>query len=84
MPDDRIDHGRERLTVPEAAALAGVSRQAVHAWFAQGHLTPINTGRGYRIDREEFRRFLAERRAAAAVGVKVATLRQWVAATARA
>ena len=77
MAHDRIDFGRAWVSVPEAAALAGVTRQAVHWWIAQGRLTAVPTDDGYRIDRAELSRFLAERRAARAIGVKLDTLRQW-------
>jgi len=77
MTDGRPGFGRGLISVSEAATRAGVSRQAVHQWFAQGRLAPIQTDDGYRIELDALSRFLTERRAAAAVGIKLDTLRQW-------
>jgi hypothetical protein len=54
-----------------------VSRQAIDQWLAQGRLQRLVTDDGYRIDGEELIRFLAVRRAAFTVGIKVDTLLQW-------
>jgi hypothetical protein len=77
MPDDRVDFGADWVSVPQVTALVGVSRQAVHQWLARGRLAAIPTDDGPRIARAELDRFLAARRAAADVGIKVETLRKW-------
>jgi excisionase family DNA binding protein len=74
--DKRIEHARW-LTVEEAARVAGVSRQAVYGWIGRGRLQPVPTDDGVRIDADDLSRLLAARRAAANVGVGVATVLRW-------
>jgi hypothetical protein len=66
-----------QLTVGEAARVAGVSRQAVHAWIGRRRLTAIPTDDGDRIDADDLFRLLAVRRAAAVAGVGMDTLLRW-------
>jgi len=67
------------IPVSEAAVVAGVTRQAVHAWIARGHLTAVQSAdsRDYWIDADDFAQFLATRQAAHTVGVRVETVRHW-------
>jgi excisionase family DNA binding protein len=77
MQEDRTPDDGGSVSVREAAALANVSSQAVHKWIAQGRVQSHQADDGYRIDIEELAQFLALRRAAASVGINVATLLQW-------
>jgi hypothetical protein len=67
------------LSVSEAAAMAGVTRQAVHAWIARGHLTVVPSAdlSGIWLEATTVARFLAARHAARTVGVRIETVRQW-------
>jgi excisionase family DNA binding protein len=78
MPNDRTDGSDELVSIPAVAEHAAVSRQAVYRWIAQGRLPAIRTDDGPRVDRAVLDRLLAERRAAAAVGIRPATVRRWV------
>jgi excisionase family DNA binding protein len=78
MPNDATNRLDELVNIPAAAKRAGVSRQAAYAWVAQGRLRAIPTGRGYRVAAADLDRFLAERRAAKAVGIRPATVRRWI------
>jgi transposase len=77
VQDNRVPTTGGRVSVKEAAALAGVSVQTVRNWLAQGRVQPLQTADGDQIDLEELARFLALRRAAAAAGITLDTLRQW-------
>ena len=69
------------LTAEEAARAAGVSRQTVYVWIGRGWLHPLPSDDGQvRIAGAELAGCLATRRTAAAVGVRVGTLRGWAAA----
>lgn len=65
------------LSVREAAAVAGVSRQSVHRWIAQGRVSAVAGDDGYRVDSAELTDFLVLRRAAYLAGVTVSTLETW-------
>jgi hypothetical protein len=67
------------IPVSEAANVAGVTRQAVHAWIARGHLTAVQCAdsKDYWIDADGVTQFLATRQAAHTVGVRIETIRQW-------
>ena len=53
-------------TTGDIARQAGISRQAVHLWVADGKLTPVlEVGRTRLFDAADVDRFLAERREAA-------------------
>jgi excisionase family DNA binding protein len=69
--------GRNWISVREAAARAEVSRQTIHNWIALGRIHLLATDDGYRINADEFEQFLAMRRAASRVGIKVDTLQHW-------
>lgn len=61
----RMTHDK-LLTTGDIAQLAGVSRQAVHLWAADGKLLPVLEVGGRRLFAEaDVDRFLAERREAA-------------------
>jgi excisionase family DNA binding protein len=77
MQDSRPTETNGHVSVKEAAALAKVSLQTVHNWMAQGRLQPLRTADGYRVDLEELAQLLAMRRAAAAAGITLDTLKQW-------
>jgi hypothetical protein len=66
-------------SVRVAAATARVTRQAVHRWIAQGHLTVVQHAdpRGTWIDAAAFARFVATRQDAHAVGVRIETVCHW-------
>jgi len=65
------------LTIEEAARVAGVSRQAVYRWIERRLLHAQLTDDGYRVSDRALARFLAERQAAANLGVRVDILRRW-------
>jgi len=66
------------LTAEEAARAAGVSRQTVYVWIGRGRLRPLPGDDGrVRIAGADLAGCLATRRTAAAVGVRVGTLRGW-------
>ena len=77
MQDGRATETRGRVSVKEAAALAGVSPQTIHTWRDRGWFRATRTPAGDRIDLAEFGEFLALRRAAAMVGIRVETLLRW-------
>jgi DNA-binding transcriptional MerR regulator len=77
MQEHRPTETNGQVSVKEAAALAKVSPQTVHNWMTHGRLQPLQTADGYRVDLEELAHFLAMRRAAAAAGITLDTLRQW-------
>jgi excisionase family DNA binding protein len=77
MSEMRAPAGRDWMSVQEAAALAGVSRQTIHNWMALGRLRPLVTDDGYRINAGELEHFLAMRQAASRAGIKLDTLQQW-------
>ena len=77
MQDNRPTESNGQVSVKEAAALAKVSLQTVHNWMAHGRLHPLRTADDYRVDLEELAQLLAMRRAAAAAGISLDTLRQW-------
>jgi excisionase family DNA binding protein len=79
MRDESRPADRSAFTVGEAAKAAGVSRQTVYDWIARGHLWPLLTDDGYRIDADELARLLAARRAAGAAGVSLGTVLRWAA-----
>lgn len=78
--NDRRNSGNGRwLTVAEAAAVAGVSVQAVHGWIARGALEEAWTDDGHRrVDAAALGELLALRRAAGGAGIRLETLRRWV------
>jgi hypothetical protein len=78
MPVNQIERDHGHLTVAEAAARAGVTRQAIHKWIAYGRLQPRLSDHGYLLDGGELARFLAVREASSEVGVKVDTLQHWM------
>jgi excisionase family DNA binding protein len=49
------------LTTAQAAALAGVSEKSVRNWLKAGHLTPLATLEGRRIDKQQLLDYLRER-----------------------
>jgi hypothetical protein len=61
-----------------AAALAGVSRQAVEGWLAHGWLHAQQTDDGVRLETDELRAFLARRAVAQTAGIRLATLARWI------
>ena len=71
----RSDATDRWLTVAEAAAVAGVSRQAVYGWAARGRLALAPTDGG-RIAAGELSRLLAVRRVADRTGLAQRTLRR--------
>ena len=78
MDEKRTPTLRAWLTVEEAMRAAGVSRNTIYAWVRQGRLRLLpSDDRMHRIAGDDLARLLAERRAAATTGVRVATLRHW-------
>lgn len=65
------------LTEAEAAARAGVTKQAVHGWFTRKRLQSVLTEDGLRVDAAELDRPITLRRAAAEAGVAVDTVLGW-------
>jgi excisionase family DNA binding protein len=53
---------RNYLTVKQIADDLGVSPQAIRNWISQGELEAIDLGHGYRIHKDEYRRFLESRK----------------------
>ncbi len=53
---------RDYLTVKQIADQLGVSVQAVRNWINNGELVAIDLGHGYRIHKNEYQRFLQERK----------------------
>jgi excisionase family DNA binding protein len=53
---------RNYLTVKQIADDLGVSVQAVRNWINNGELEAIDLGRGYRIHKDEYQRFLELRK----------------------
>ncbi|GAC1394496.1 MAG: hypothetical protein PVS3B3_25020 [Ktedonobacteraceae bacterium] len=53
---------REYVTVKQIADNLGVSVQAVRNWINGGELQAIDLGRGYRIHKDEYRRFIDVRK----------------------
>jgi DNA-binding transcriptional MerR regulator len=78
MQLNQLERSHGHVNVSEAAARAGVSRQAVHKWIAHGRLHPHASDDGYLLDVEELARFLAVREASSEVGIRVDTLRHWL------
>ncbi|HEY7029890.1 MAG TPA: helix-turn-helix domain-containing protein [Thermomicrobiales bacterium] len=72
-------HPRE-LSVGDAAASAGVSRQTIYSWIRRGYFAAECVDGCYRIDATEFERLRAIREAAAAAGVRIRTARRWCSA----
>lgn len=75
--NDEANRGHGLVSVKDAAALAGVSRQTVHNWIAHQRVKPFQTDHGSRLDIDGLHQFLSMRRAASEVGIKLDTLRQW-------
>jgi excisionase family DNA binding protein len=65
------------VTVEGAARAAGVHRYTVYTWIERGWLSAVLTDDGYLIGAADLARYLAARRAAARVGVRVGTLLRW-------
>jgi len=78
MPERSLDFGDRWVTRTRAAALAGVSRQAVELWLAHGWLHAHQTDDGVRLETDELRAFLARREVAQTAGIRLATLARWV------
>ncbi|MEA2597605.1 MAG: Helix-turn-helix domain [Thermomicrobiales bacterium] len=80
MHDDEATPARAWLTVEEAARIAGVHRYSVYKWIRWGWLAPLPADDGrFRIAADDLARLLATRRAAADLGVRPRTLRNWAA-----
>ena len=68
------------LSVGDTARIAGLSRQAVHAWLGRGVRHRVgDDGAGIRIEAAVLARLLAVRRVADAFGVRPGTVRRWAA-----
>lgn len=78
MRNDMIDFGDRWVSVSQAAAIAEVSKQAVHQWIAKGWLQPLQTDDVLLLEVRALREFLTRRQTASAAGIKVATLSRWV------
>jgi excisionase family DNA binding protein len=77
MHDDGIRSDCAWLSVSEAARIAGVHRYTVYNWIERGRLQALPGDDGYRIKTTDLNRYLATRRAAAAVGIRMGTLLMW-------
>ncbi len=53
---------RDYLTVKQIADNLGVSVQAVRNWINNGELEAIDLGRGYRVHKDEYQRFINARK----------------------
>jgi len=62
LGDKRMQSERDYLTVKQIADQLGVSVQAVRNWINNGELEAIDLGHGFRIHKDEYQRFLRERK----------------------